>query len=282
MKKTAIITGADGGMGREISRAVALAGYRVIIICKNRERGEKFRDELIYVTRNTDIEMVPTDLSSLSSIRDCARYLLDRLSSADLLMNNAGTLETHYSVTSDGFERTVAVNYIAPYVLTNMLLPLMHRGSRIVNMVSCTYRTGSIGPHFFTQGREGDFWRIPVYSNTKLALWLFTLGMAHRLKDRGITVNAADPGIVSTRMIKMDMWFDPLTDIFFRPLIRKPRKGADMAIRLLLEPVYEGCTGGMYVSGRKKNIRGRFADVMQAQHMLDTTADVLKDKISLS
>ena len=87
---------------------------------------------------------------------------------------------------------------------------------------------------------EGSFWRIPIYSNTKLALWLFTRKLAEMLKDKGITVNAADPGIVSTNIISMDMWFDPLTDVLFRPFIRTPRQGADTAIRLLLAPELEG------------------------------------------
>ena len=83
-------------------------------------------------------------------------------------------------------------------------------------MVSCTYAIGKLDfPDFFTKGRKGVFWRIPIYSNTKLALTLFTLKLADELCERGITVNAADPGIVSTDMITMHMWFDPLTDIFF-------------------------------------------------------------------
>lgn len=74
----------------------------------------------------------------------------------------------------------------------------------------------------FSSGEKGSFWRIPIYSNTKLALLLFTIELAERLRARGITVNAADPGIVSTNIIRMDQWFDPLTDIFFRPFIRTP------------------------------------------------------------
>ena len=89
----------------------------------------------------------------------------------------------------------------------------MGQGTRIVNMVYCTYSIGKITPEFLIRGKRGSFWRIPVYSNTKLAVWLFTRELSERLKTEGITVNAADPGIGSTNIIRMDMWFDPLTDI---------------------------------------------------------------------
>ena len=172
MKKIAIITGADGGMGSEITRAVAQADYRVIMLCYTAFKGEERKSQLILETGNKDIEVVRVDLSSMESITKVTEKLKEKLPSIDLLMNNAGTMATHYTTTEDGFERTVAVNYVAPYLLTRRLLPLMHKGSRIVNMVSCTYAIGKIGVHFFSKGTEGSFWRIPIYSNTKFALCL--------------------------------------------------------------------------------------------------------------
>ena len=164
MKKTAIITGADGGMGTEITRAVAMAGYHVIMLCYTAFRGEERRSQLILDTKNEDIEVMQVDLSSMDNIVEVAQRISAKETSVDLLMNNAGTMRTHFSQTEDGFEYTVAVNYLAPFLLTHRLLPLMHAGTRIVNMVSCTYAIGKIGPHFFTHGKEGSFWRIPIYS----------------------------------------------------------------------------------------------------------------------
>ncbi len=278
MKKIAIITGADGGMGTEITREVALADYHVVMLCYTAFKGEERKSQLILETGNKDIEVVQIDLSSMESIERAAEKIKKRVPSIDLLMNNAGTMATHYTTTEDGFERTVSVNYVAPFFLTRKLLPLMHKGSRIVNMVSCTYAIGKIGPHFFTKGKEGSFWRIPIYSNTKLALWLFTRELALRLKDTGITVNAADPGVVSTNIISMDMWFDPLTDLLFRPLIRTPRKGADMAIRLLLEPEYEGKTGGMYASGKQRKLKDIYLDHPQMKSLWEDTEAILAEK----
>ena len=278
MKKTAIITGADGGMGTEITRAVAQAGYRIIMLCYTASKGEERKKQLILETGNTDIEMVRIDLSSMESVTKVAETLKEKVTSLDLLMNNAGTMATHYTQTDDGFERTVAVNYLAPFLLTRKLIPLMHKGSRIVNMVSCTYAIGKVGPNFFEKGTEGSFWRIPIYSNTKFALWLFTRQLALELKDKGITVNAADPGIVSTNIISMHMWFDPLTDLLFRPLIRTPRQGADTAIRLLLNSEYEGKTGGMYASGKKRKLKTKYINHPQMESLWKTTEQKLVEK----
>ena len=271
MKKTAVITGADGGMGSEITKAVAMAGYHVIMVCYTSFKGEEKKSRIILDTGNEDIEVVQADLSSMESVVDAVDKIKDKTPSVELLMNNAGTMCTHYVRTEDGFEHTVVVNYLAPYLLTRRLLPIMHEGSRIVNMISCTYAIGKIGPHFFTKGREGSFFRIPIYSNTKLALWLFTREMSERVKGRGITVNAADPGIVSTNIIRMDEWFDPLTDIFFRPFIRTPRQGAETAIRLLLDEQFGNLTGRMFASSKEKKVSEKYMHHPQTKELWKMT-----------
>ena len=177
-------------------------------------------------------------------------------------------METGLHITEDGLERTVSVNYVGPYLLTRKLLPLMGAGSRIVNMVSCTYAIGKLDfPDFFLRGRKGSFWRIPIYSNTKLALTLFTLELAARVRERGIVVNAADPGIVSTDIITMHMWFDPLTDILFRPFIRTPRQGAATAVSLLLDEEAGKRTGTLNVSCRPKPLSDKFLHHSQMKEL---------------
>ncbi|WP_300725179.1 SDR family NAD(P)-dependent oxidoreductase [uncultured Bacteroides sp.] len=275
MKKTAVITGADGGMGTEITKAVAAAGYHVIMLCYTSFRGEERRSQISLETGNKDIKVMQVDLSSMENVADVAHRILEQEESIDLLMNNAGTMCTQFTQTHEDFEYTVAVNYLSHFLLTHLLLLKMHRGTRIVSMVSCTYAVGKIGPNFFTKGREGSFWRIPIYSNTKLALWLFTCKMAEVLKEKGITVNAADPGIVSTNIIRMDMWFDPLTDVLFRPFIRKPRTGADTAIRLLLEPGLEGVTGQMFASGKPKKLKEKYLHHPQMESLYADTEKLL-------
>lgn len=275
-KGLAIITGADGGMGTEITRAVALAGYCVVMACYNAEKAEVKRKLLIEETGNADIMVMSIDLSLLASVNAFACRMLERGDRLDLLMNNAGTMETGLHITEDGLERTVSVNYVGHYLLTRKLLPLMGKGSRIVNMVSCTYAIGKLDfPDFFIKGKKGSFWRIPVYSNTKLALILFTFELSERLKERGVVVNAADPGIVSTDIITMHMWFDPLTDIFFRPFIRTPRQGAATAICLLLDEEAGKRTGTLNVSCRPKVLSEKYTHHRQSQELWERTEEIV-------
>lgn len=276
-KKLAVITGADGGMGSEITRAVALAGYRVIMACCNLEKAEAKRKFLMKETNNEDIEVWKIDLASLESVASFADRLLSSKNRLALLMNNAGTMETGRHITDDGLERTVSVNYVGHYLLTRKLLPLMETGSRIVNMVSCTYAIGKLEfPDFFIQGKKGSFWRIPVYSNTKLALTLFTIELARRVKDKGIVVNAADPGIVSTDIITMHQWFDPLTDIFFRPFIRTPYEGASTAIGLLLDKESGNRTGTLNANNHVKALPKRILYHKQTADLWEQTEEYVK------
>ena len=276
-KKLAIITGADGGMGTEITRAVAKAGYRVVMACYDLQRAETKRQMLMKDTGNHDIEIEFIDLASLKTVAAFADRMRESGEHVSLLMNNAGTMETHRTVTEDGLERTVSVNYVGPYLLTRKLLPLMGEGSRIVNMVSCTYAIGTLDfPDFFRKGKKGGFWRIPIYSNTKLALTLFTIDLSRRVRERGITVNAADPGIVSTDIITMHMWFDPLTDILFRPFIRTPRQGAATAISLLLDEETGKRTGTLNVSCHPKHLSDKYLHHRQMAELWERTEQEVK------
>ena len=275
--KTAIITGAATGMGFEEAKAVAAKGFHVIMTCHHPGEAEERRQQIIRETAGGQVEVMGIELADLSDVRRFADEVKARIGHLDLLMNNAGTLETHFHTTADGLEHTVSVNYVGPYLLTRLLLPLMGEGSRIVNMVSLTYRMGRLDfPDFFTRGRKGSFWRIPVYSNTKLALTLFTFHLADLLRDKGITVNAADPWVVSTNIIRLHSFIDPLTDIFFRPFIRTPRQGADTAIRLLLDEDKAGQTGTFNRSGHTVDVGEKFTHHRQAQELWDRTEDIVR------
>lgn len=276
--KLAIITGADGGMGYEEAKAVAQKGYHTIMACYCPKLAMAKCKKMIEETGNPNIEVLGLNLADLASVRRFADEVKNRFERLDLLMNNAGTIATGYEITVDGLERTVSVNYVGPYLLTRLLLPLMGQGSRIVNMASCVYRLGALDfPEFFERGRKGCFQRIHIYSNTKLAITLFTFELADRLRERGITVNAADPGVVSTGIIRMQMFFDPLTDIFFRPFIRTPRQGADTAIRLLLDEDKAGQTGTFSRSNRVRDLGEKYQHHKQRQELWERTEEIVKE-----
>lgn len=276
--KLAIITGADGSMGYEEAKAVAEKGYHTIMACYCPKLAQPKLEKMKQETGSEDIEVIGLNLADLASVRRFADEVKRRFQHLDLLMNNAGTIETGFHVTVDGLERTVSVNYVGPYLLTRLLLPLMGEGSRIVNMASCVYCLGALDfPQFFEKGRKGWFQRIHVYTNTKLAITLFTFDLARRLKDKGITVNAADPGVVSTGILRMQMFFDPLTDIFFRPFIRTPRQGADTAIHLLLDEEKAGQTGTFNRSNHIVDLGEKYHHHKQMQELWERTEEVVAE-----
>ncbi len=278
MKKLAIITGADGCMGSEIARAVAIEGYRIIMACVNVKRAEEKRKWIIAESGNEDIEIMPIDLSSLKTVKAFADEIKSRGETVSLLMNNAGILEQEgRTITEDGLERTVSVNYVGHYLLTRLLIPQMEKGSRIVSMTSLTYMWGRIYfPSFFEPGCRGFFWRIFPYSNSKLAITLFTLKLSRLLKDKGITVNCADPGIVATDIIYFKMWFDPITKAVFAPIIRTPRQGAATAIKLLLSPEVEGQTGSFNLSCHVKRLKRKYTESPLIDTLWQKTEDIVK------
>ena len=278
MKKIAIITGADGCMGSEIARAVAMKGYHVIMASKNIERARLKRQWIIDESGNSDVEIMPIDLASLATVKEFAENILKREEPVALLMDNSGILEQEgRTITVDGIERTVSVNYVGHYLLTRLLIPKMERGSRIVSMTSLTYKWGRIFfPSFFETGCRGFFWRIFPYCNSKLAITLFTLKLARQLKDKGITVNCADPGVVATDIIYFKMWFDCLTRALFVPVIRTPRQGAATAIRLLLSPEVEGQTGTFNISCHEKKLKKKYLQHPLIDPLWEKTEDVVR------
>ena len=270
----AIITGANGGMGECIVRAVAAAGYPVTMACNNTCDALRKRDVIASETGNNEIEVEHIELRSLQNVADFASKIAGRGRPVGLLMNNAGIMPRRPAATVDGLNSAVSVNYAAPYMLTRRLLPLMGPGSRIANMISCTYAIGRIDPAtFFDTGGCKRYNQIQVYSNTKLALLLFSLELAERAAAGGITVNAVDPGIVDTRFIHMDRWFDPLADIFFRPCIRTPQKGAASAIHALLDPGAGSASGEVFASCKVRDLSEKYRSHPLRRALWDATEE---------
>ncbi|KAH0792094.1 SDR family NAD(P)-dependent oxidoreductase [Histomonas meleagridis] len=136
---TAIITGADGGIGSEITLAVAKAGYHVIMGCLQPKAAEAKRQYIINKSANKSIDILPLDLSSFQSVNDFSRNIRNKTDNIKLLMNNAGTMNGKRIILENGLEKTVCINCVGPHLLTRNLIPIMSSGSRVVNMVSLTY-----------------------------------------------------------------------------------------------------------------------------------------------
>ena len=274
--KLAIITGASGGMGQEEVRSVSKAGYEIIMACHVMEKAlpvyEKLKAEL-----GTPITLMHLDLASFEAIRKFVEEVKAKYNHIDLLLNNAGTLCHSPQQTAENIERTVGVNYLGHYLLTNALLPLMGDGTRIVNMVSLTYKYGKITENLFNPVAPKDFNRFTVYSDSKLAFFYFTLDAAEAWRARGIHVNCADPGIVSTNIIRMDnKVVDTLCDIFFRPLIKTPAQGAATMLYLALSDKTEDLSGECFKNCKKTKPKTSIVNNPQRELLRKMTKGLLE------
>lgn len=222
-----IVTGASGSMGKAAVKALAAGGHSVIMACRNLDKGQAARREILAQVPGAALQVLPLDLGSMSSIRDFAASVAGSAPAG--LLNNAGTMPAHFSLTEDGLEQTVAVNYVGPYLLTRLLLESLAPDARIVNVISLTCKYAKIDENLLQKGPD-DFHQLRTYASSKLALMLFSIELARRTSHR---VNMSDPGIVASDMIDLGRWFDPLADVFFKPLCKRPEKGAAPALAAL-------------------------------------------------
>jgi NAD(P)-dependent dehydrogenase (short-subunit alcohol dehydrogenase family) len=195
-----VVTGANRGIGRATAEGLARLGARLILVCRSKEAGESVAHE-IAVASSVIPDVVAADLSSQSSLRQAAAQLQDRYPRLHVLINNAGVIPRRREVTVDGLEMQLAVNHLAYFLLTNLLLPQLKVGapSRIINVTSGAHTHAGID--FDDLQAERGYDPKQVYSQSKLANILFTYELARRLRGTGVTANCLNPGVVATRML---------------------------------------------------------------------------------
>lgn len=215
-------------MGGAATEEMARRGYRVIMACRNLEKASAVRQRILAAVPSASLELQELHLDSFGSIKAFAERMEEE-APLDGLFNNAGVLPRRYSLTMEGYEQTLGVNYLGPWLLSKLMLPLLGEGAGIVNMVSISAKAARLDRDFFEKS-EKDFHQLRTYAGTKLALIYFSTTLAQK---SGRRVNMADPGIVDTEMIRLGRWFDPLTDIFFRPFCNSPARGARPAVNAL-------------------------------------------------
>ena len=277
MNKIAIITGANGGMGSEITKAVANAGYTTIMACFPSQNAEK-KLEIIKKETNGDIVMFPLDLAKPETIFNFVETVTEKYPKIDLLINNAGVLYPKKKDLNGKWDYTTMVNYVGHYILTNKLLGFLNEGAKIVNVISLTYRYGKIYPGMFACGRNSWVQQVLNYSNAKLALLYFTLDLAEQLKQRNITANCSDPGIVGTKIIAMNShFFDKICDVFARPFMKSPKKGAKTAIYLALNENVKTISGGYFKNEKQIKIPPRVLQSNEREMIKKLTQELLQE-----
>lgn len=237
--KVCVVTGASGGIGRETARGLARQGATAVLVVRSRERGEAARGEILRTLPQAEVHLVLADLSLMAQVRRAAEEIGERFGRVDALVNNAAVYTPKRTETAEGIETQLAVNHLAPFLLTNLLLGSLKASApaRVVTMSSGAHHSGRIRwDDLQARHKYGGLRR---YSDTKLMNVLFTTELARRMAGTGVTANAMHPGVVGTELLFGG--FAPLR--LFRRFLRTPEQGAATAVWLASSPEVERVTG---------------------------------------
>lgn len=250
--RTVIITGATSGIGRATAVALAGMGAELVLLCRDQAKGEATIAEIAAKTGNSKVELLPADLASLASVRAAATTFLQSGRPLHVLLNNAGVVNLGRQLTVDGFEEVFAVNHLAYFLLTHLLLDRIKASApaRIVNVASEAHKFGGI--NFDDLGAEQGFKTMKIYGQSKLANIMFTYALARRLDGSGVTVNAVHPGAVSTGLGKNNGPWAKFLISLLRPFFRSPEQGAATSILVASAPQLAGVSGKYFLNCRER------------------------------
>ncbi len=249
--KTCLITGATSGIGLIAARELARQGARVLLVGRDRGRTDAALVRIQGDTGNRQVEALLADLSSQEQVRGLARQVQERCPRLDVLVNNAGGIWLKRELTVDGLERTVAVNHLAYFLLTRLLLDTLKASApaRIVNVSSAAHRRATIDFDNLMGQQSYNGWR--QYCRTKLMNLLFTCELARRLEGTGVTANALHPGWVATRFGANNGWIGGVWQLVANCFAISPEKGARTITYLATAPEVASVSGRYFVKERE-------------------------------
>jgi NAD(P)-dependent dehydrogenase (short-subunit alcohol dehydrogenase family) len=245
-----MVTGANTGIGKATAQALATAGMTVVMVCRSRERGEAARTEIAARAGRSDVDLMVADLSLQSEVRRLVSEFKARYSQLNVLVNNAAVVLPKRTLTSEGVETMFAVNHLAYFLLTNLLLDTLKASapSRIVNVSSNAHRFIKKLDFDDLQG-EKKFGNLRPYALSKLENIYFTYALARRLEGTGVTVNALHPGVIRTELNRSlpgpVVWL-------FNKFTKPAEAGAATPLYLATSPDVEGVTGKYFDDCREK------------------------------
>lgn len=283
-KKIILVTGASSGIGRVTALELARQGHTLIIHGRNEQKTREVLDEIIAATGNKDVRMLTADLSLMAEVKAFADKIAQEYDHLDVLINNAGGQfgETRQA-TSEGHERTFAINTLAPFLLTRLLMPLLEKSksARVVTVSSASYQ----------QGGEVDWNDIEFekkysltrsYGQSKRYVWWLMRQFAVELEKRGVksvTVNTCEPGSAKTNLAResqKELWFRILL-VLWKPMMWSVEKAAATSIWLATSSEVEGKTGGFYGNKRELKVKQKLVSSESQQRIWDYCEKVCKD-----
>jgi NAD(P)-dependent dehydrogenase (short-subunit alcohol dehydrogenase family) len=266
--KVCFVTGANSGIGKATALGLAQMGATVVMVCRDRTKGEDAQNEIKAKSGNEAVDLLLADLSSQQSIRQLVEDFKQRYSRLHVLINNAGVFNLARRETVDGLEMTFAVNQLAPFLLTNLLLDVIKASTpaRIVNVSSAAHEVGYIKLDDLQS--EQHYRSMRAYGQSKLALVLFSYELAQRLEGTGVTVNCLHPGFVTTNIGQgnISSFARTVTKFILSFFGVSPEEGARTSIYLASSPDLEGVTGKYFVKSiPKRSVSISYDESLQDQ-----------------
>ena len=270
--KIILITGATSGIGKETAIGLASLGATIIFTTRDNLKGEKVKKELIKTTNNKNIHMLKCDLASFESIRNCCKEFKSKYNNLHVLINNAGVWDFKRRTSKDGIENIFATNYLAPFLMTNLLLDILKKSSpsRIINVTS--------GMHYGTINFDDiefkrNFSGAKAYRQSKLGLILFTRLLAKNLDGTGVTVNTAHPGMNKTNLGRDAGGFSKM---IFKMMGKDPKIGAETSIYLANSSDVKNITGEYFAKKKIKKSSKESYNMILAKKLWDLSEEYLK------
>lgn len=245
-KKSILITGATSGIGEAAAHILAAQGHELILVGRNPAKAETIAQAIRTKSGNDAVHFLLADFTDLSQVRSMVQEVKDRFPKLDVLVNNAGAYFNRRHYTPYGVERTLLVNHLAHFLLTNLLLDHLHSDARIINVASDAHVYGQL--NLDDLNFERSYFGFGAYARSKLANILFTYELARRLQGSGITVNAVHPGGVTTNIFSTDFSvFGPLLKWIVSWVTIPPEQGADNTVFLATSETVNSVTGKYFV-----------------------------------
>ena len=272
--KICIITGANSGIGKATAIGLAKLDATIVMLCRDKERGESAQNEIIELTGNNNVDLFLCDLSSLKEIRNFAIEFKSKYQNLHVLINNAGVMLSKKDISVDGFEMNFAVNHLAPFLLTNLLLDILKRSapSRIINVGSAAHRMGKI--NFEDLQRENKKGRLMgLYGNSKLAMTLVSYELSRKLEGSNVTVNVLHPGLINTNLGRDR---SSTSKGFASKFFKSPEIGAETSIFLASSPEVEGITGKYFTKKKEKESSKKSYNEEHAKRLWEISLEMTK------
>ena len=253
-----LITGATEGVGKVTAIELAKKGFTIVAVARNANKALALKEEIKRSTGNPSADYILADLVSLGQVRQLAETFRRRYRTLDVLINNAGVFLPRRTLTEDGYETMFQVNYLSPFLLTNLLLPELQNSEqgRIVNLSSSVYAIGKFDPNNLQSERH--FSVLGAYAATKLFVLMFTEELASRLKATSVTANAVHPGVVRTRMMLRAPGALRLVSYLSLPLSVSPFEGARTSVHVASSWEVKGVSGQYIAKSRRAAVKNKF------------------------